>query len=120
MGHDAVTPHRVVQPARRHWRPLAIGAVLGAVILVALVLAAFAVVGRANDLNEAIYEQCVRDEVQDAVIAAQLRAAKVRVNATLPPGSPERRYQLEVLNDGIAALEPPDESPCKPPEGVEP
>lgn len=107
--------HRV-----RHWKTLAAGAVLGAIIVASLVLGAVAVVGRANELNEAIYQQCLRDETQDNIIAEQLRAARRRAIRTLPPGSVERVYQLAVLDDGIAALEPPGEEPCKPPEGVQP
>ena len=120
MGLGGVTPQRVVRPVRRHWRIVGIGLALGVVIIVALVAGAIAVTGRAVELNEAIYQQCVRDETQDAVIVEQLRAARRRLRLSLPPGNIERIYQDAVLTDGINALEPPDESPCQPPEGVGP
>lgn len=110
-------PHR---RAIRHWRPIAVGAVLGVVIVGALFIAAWAVTARANDLNDALYQQCVRDEGQDAVIVSQLRAAKRRAVSSLPPDSLVLKDQLQTLNDGIETLEPPGEQPCKPPEGVSP
>ena len=117
MGRHAVSPHRRVV---RHWRPVVIGALAGVVIVAALLAAAWAITARANDLNEALYQQCIRDELQDAVIVAQLRAAKKRARATLPRDSVELYFQLQTLDDGIAALEPPDEQPCQPSEGVGP
>lgn len=67
-----------------------------------------------------IYQNCVANETQDAVIIAQLEAAKHRARASLPKNSAELIYQLEVLNEGIDALEPPNEPDCVPPEGTEP
>jgi hypothetical protein len=108
--------------------------VLGAVILGALVAGAVAVSGRANELNDAIYDQCVRDEVQDAssttvaeIVRAQLEAAKRRLpKPTTADATAEVVYQRAVLNAGIealtdqiVALEPPDEEECTPPEGVQ-
>lgn len=109
-------PRRAV----RHWRPIVLGAVAGIVIVGALLAGGWAITARANDLNEALYQQCVRDETQDAIIVAQLRAAKARARASLPVGSLVLAEQLQVLDDGINALEPPDEKPCQPPEGVSP
>jgi hypothetical protein len=110
-------PHRAV---KRHWRGLLGAAVLSALIIITFILASIAIQHRARELNEAIYQQCIRDEVQDAVIVAQLEAARRRAEATLPAGSPELRFQIQAINDGILVLEPPGEEPCQPPEGVGP
>lgn len=67
-----------------------------------------------------IYQNCVANETQDSVIVAQLEGAKRRARSSLPPGSVELRYQLELLNEGIDALEPPNEPDCVPPEGTDP
>jgi hypothetical protein len=96
----------------RHW-PMIVGAV---VIVVASLLFAFGLTQRARQLDELLFDQCIANEIQDAVIVDQLQAAKRRARATIPP-SLELSYQLQVLNDGILALEPPDEPECKPPEG---
>ena len=107
---------------------------LGLLILAALVAGSIAAQGRAEALNDHIYDQCVRDEVQDAsaytvarITRAQLIATRRRVLATITAGSPERAYQLRALSEGIAdltdqmvALEPPDEHECDPPAGVGP
>ena len=76
-------------------------------------------VDRTEAINEFVYGQCLQNEVRDVVIVAQLKAAKQRTIASLPPG-PLRRGQLEVLNDGIFALEPPDEPDCEPPPAKSP
>lgn len=96
------------------------GAATSLVIVVALLLAAWAMTERANELNEHIYQQCITDELQDAVIVDQLEAALRRLRASVPQGTAERIYQEQVITDGINALDPPDEEPCNPPEGVTP
>jgi hypothetical protein len=93
---------------------------LSLVTLIAFGVAAFAFLNRADNINQTVYDNCVTNEVQDAVIVAQLEAAKRRARASLPPKSAELLYQLDILQDGINALEPPDESPCEPPEGTLP
>lgn len=114
-------PKRLLK--RRFW-PVWI---IGAVVLAAFLLTAYALRDRTNSVNsvlkdqqELIYQNCVANETQDSVIVAQLRAAKARARASLPAGSPVLRAQLQILNDGIAALEPPDEADCTPPEGTQP
>lgn len=114
-------PKRILK--RRFWPAW----VIGLVILAAFLLTAYALRDRTNsvdsvlkDQQELIYQSCVANETQDTVIVAQLRAAKARARASLPAGSPVLRTQLQILNDGIAALEPPDEADCQPPEGTEP
>ena len=114
MGrHTLTTPYR---KAKRHWRLIALIVVAAA----SFVAANYALLERGYDLNDVIYQQCVANEVQDAVIVDQLQAAKRRVNASLPRWSAERIYQLSILNDGIQALEPPGENECEPPDGTEP
>jgi hypothetical protein len=107
------TPYR---KAKRNWKIL----LLSLVTLIAFGVAAFAFLNRADNINQTVYDNCVTNEVQDAVIVAQLEAAKRRARASLPPKSAELLYQLDILQDGINALEPPDESPCEPPEGTLP
>lgn len=112
---DAAGNVSVEGPARvkrRPWVTIAVGAVIGLVIVSSLALAAWAVVGRAHELNEAIYQQCVRDETQDAILADILRAAR----AQQAIGS----QAWTLLNDSILALEPLEEVECQPPEGVSP
>jgi hypothetical protein len=75
---------------------------------------------RSRAINEFVYEQCLQSEVRDVVIAEQLRAALQRVKATLPAGSLVRQTQEQILRDGIAALEPPNEPDCTPPPAVKP
>ena len=72
---------------------------------------------RTRAIDQLLFDQCVSNEIQDAVIVAQLEAAKRRARASLPKGSAELRYQMQILEDGINALEPPDEPECKPPKG---
>lgn len=110
-------PHRA---ARKHWRGVLAAVLLGGTVIAAFIIASLAITSRARELNDAIYQQCIRDELQDAVIVSQLEAAKRRALATLPAGGEVLRFQLQTLNDGILALEPPDEKPCTPPEGVGP
>jgi hypothetical protein len=122
MAVDRVAvPKRLLK--RRFWPAWAIGAV----VLAAFLLTAWSLRDRTNSVDsilkaqqELIYENCVSNETQDSVIVAQLQAAKVRARASLPAGSPVLRTQLQVLSDGIAALEPPDEADCEPPEGTQP
>ena len=96
-----------------HW-PMVLGAL---VIVVASLLFAVGLSERARQLDELLFRQCVANEIQDAVIVDQLRAAKRRARATLPKGA-ELLFQLQVLNDGINALEPADEPDCQPPKGA--
>lgn len=109
----------------RHFMPVIAGCCVG--LLGAFVFGSFALSGRTDDIDKLIadvqqstYRNCVANETQDNVIVAQLQAAERRAQASLPAGSPELRYQLQVLNDGIRALEPPDEADCQPPEGTDP
>ena len=103
-----------------HKRIRWVGRLMSVVILLATAVIGFSLWDRSTDLDNHIYQVCVTNETQDAVIVAQLEAAKRRVMASLPLGSAESIYQLEVLNDGIAALEPPDEPDCNPPKGTVP
>lgn len=103
-----------------HKRIRRIAAVLSLVILAAAVVLGWSLYDRGTTLDRVIYEQCLANEIQDAVIVAQLEAARRRAMASLPRNSVELIYQLQVLDDGIAALEPPDEPECNPPEGTEP
>lgn len=108
-----MSPRRVV---RRRYLPLY---VMSVVVLCALLLSAWALRERSDRLDQLIFEQCVANEQQDAIIVAQLRAAKRRAVASLPPGQ-LRAGQLRVLEDGIQALEPPDEQECQPTKGSQP
>jgi len=96
-----------------HW-PLAVSAV---VIIVAFVFSAWSFDTRTRTIDRVLFDQCISNEIQDAVIVAQLEAAKRRARASLPKGSAELQYQMQVLDDGIQALEPADERECKPPQG---
>lgn len=116
-----MSPTRIIR--RRYW-PLY---VLCLIVLAGLSSAAWSLRVRTSDVDqilksqqELIFDNCVSNEIQDSVIVAQLQAAKRRAEASLPAGSPELRYQIQVINDGIAALEPPDEADCQPPEGTQP
>ena len=107
------TPYR---KAKRNWRIL----LLVLLTMLAFGIAAFGFMGRASELNEHIYEQCVTDQVQNTIMRAQLVAAKRRVVASLPQGSAESYYQLDQLNDGIAALDDLNFEECPAPKGVGP
>ena len=107
------TPYR---KAKRNWKVI----VVAALILIASVFANLALRERGYDLNQLIYDQCIANEIQDAVIVSQLEAAKGRALASLPPGSLILQEQLLILQDGINALEPTDEETCEPPEGTTP
>lgn len=87
------------------------------VIVAATTVFGVAVTQRTRTIDELLFNQCISNEIQDAVIVAQLEAAKRRARASLPKGSAELRYQMQILEDGINALEPPDEPECKPPKG---
>lgn len=67
-----------------------------------------------------IYQNCISNETQDAVFIAQLEREKREARAKYPKGSAELIYQLDIINEGIDALEPPNEPDCVPPEGTEP
>lgn len=103
-----------------HKKPLLVISGCSVVAAVSFGGAAWALHERAVNVNQLIYQQCVANEVQDSVIVAQLRAAKVRARASLPKDSPQLLYQLQVLQDGIDALEPPDEQDCPTPKGTGP
>jgi hypothetical protein len=121
-----MSPQRVIRKVRdRHFGPVIVASCVG--FLAAFVFGSFALSGRTDnidtvirDLQQITYHECVANETQDNVIVAQLKAAKRRAIASLPAGSPELRYQLQVLDDGILALEPPHEADCQPPEGTSP
>lgn len=102
-----------------HRRPMVIVA-SGLVAASASGVAAWSLHERAAALDRVLYEQCVANELQDSVIVAQLQAAKVRARATLPKDSQELYDQLQIINDGIATLEPPGEPDCKTPAGSGP
>lgn len=122
-----MSPQRVIRTIRTHKRFTWI-----IVVCCLLIVGAFVATGsRFGDRTEAvdselidqatlIYQNCVANETQDSVIVAQLEAAKRRARASLPRGSAELLYQMEVLNEGIDALEPPNEPDCVPPEGTDP
>jgi len=97
----------------KHW-PIWVSVV---VIVAASSLFAIGLMQRTRTIDELLFNQCISNEIQDAVIVAQLEAAKRRARASLPKGSAELRYQMQILEDGINALEPPDEPECKPPKG---
>jgi len=73
-------------------------------------------IARVDDLR---YELCLEGEERDAVIVQQLHTAITSVSTSLPPGA-IRSQQIQVLQDGINTLEPPDEQPCVPPKGTNP
>ena len=103
------TPYR---KAKRNWKLI----VVALVTLVAFVGANVALRERGADLNQVIYDQCVANEAQEAVMTQVYLDDIVFVLATLPP-SPQRDQWVQSRRDGIAAIEPPDEDTCKPPEG---
>jgi hypothetical protein len=121
-----MSPQRVIRKVRdRHFGPVIIAACLG--LLASFTVGSWALSGRTSNIDkllaaqqQLIYENCVANETQDHVIVAQLRAAKTRARASLAVGSELLRHQLQVLNDGIRSLEPPDEADCLPPEGAQP
>jgi hypothetical protein len=103
--------------ARHRYLPLFATSV---VVLLASVFAAWALRDRTLQIDRLLYAQCVANEQQDTVIVAQLRAARSRARASLPPGSPVLEAQLQILNDGINTLEPPREPDCQSPKGTDP
>jgi hypothetical protein len=109
-----LSPRRLLQP---RFLPLLVSAI---VTLTALLVGAWALDQRTRDINRILYAQCVSNELQDAVLVSELRAAKIRAAATLPHGSAILEAQLQILNDGIEALEPTDEKECQPPRGWSP
>ena len=106
------TPYR---KAKRNWKLI----MVAVVILAASVIANVALRERGADLNQIIYDQCVANETQDAVLTQVYLDDIVFVLATLPP-SPQRDQWVQSRRDGIAAIEPADEDTCQPPEGVLP
>lgn len=105
-------PHRL----GRHWRVLVIAIICSVSILIGIGISAVGVIGRANELNDSIYNQCIRDQNQDAIIIAQLKAARKRI--PYARDTPEYRRLAAPINDGIAALR--SDPPCNPPLEVEP
>ena len=108
-----------------HKKPLAVMA-SGAVVIGSFSVAAWSAHQRTEKVDDLItrldhlvYDQCTSNEVQDAVIVEQLEAARKRAIATLPNGI-LLRYQLQTIDDGIDALEPPNEADCPLPKGTEP
>lgn len=76
-------------------------------ILVSLLVTAWALRSRSGLLDEILYQNCVANENQDAVI--------VSILLSIPP---QRRSQ--VIQDAINTLEPPGEPDCTPPKGAFP
>jgi hypothetical protein len=74
---------------------------------------------RSRAINAFVYDQCIQSEVRDVIIVEQLRAARARARQSLPAG-PLRTEQIEILTDGIVALEPPNEPDCEPPPATTP
>lgn len=66
-------------------------------------------------ISRAVYDVCLANERQDAILVEQLRGAKRR--ALLAPPSALRREIIEDLEQGIDALEPPGELECRIPRG---
>lgn len=89
---------------KRRYVPMFGAAVL---ILLSLLVSAWALQSRSDLLDEILYKECVANERQDAVIVSILNS--------IPP---DRRSQI--VNDAINTLEPPDESDCTPPKGAFP
>lgn len=94
-------PRRVIQ---RRYLPVWL---MSAVVLGALMVSAWSLRERSQQLDRVLYDQCVSNEQQDAVI--------VSILLTIPA---DRRSQ--VVQDAISTLEPPGESDCTPPKGTEP
>lgn len=122
-----MSPNRVLRPLRTHRTFVAVIAACCLVVIASFAVASDRLQHREVRVDDEfdwqqtlIYRNCVANETQDAVIIAQLEAAKHRARASLPANSAELLYQLEVLNEGIDALEPPNEPDCVPPEGTDP
>ena len=94
---------------RRNWVFL----VLCVAALTLFVLGAWINKVRVTDLERITYQNCVSNERQDEIIVTQLEAAMDRARSSLAGDTAEMLRQLEILGDGIAALEPPDERPCE-------
>lgn len=101
--------------AKRQWKLI----VVAALIFAAFAAGAGALRVRGDDLNQLIYDQCVANEIQDAVLVQVYLDDIVFVLATLPP-SPQRDQWVQARRDAINAIEPPDEDTCQPPEGTSP
>lgn len=87
---------------------------IGLVVLLAFVAIAWALRNRTNDVDtflrnqqQLLYQSCVANENQDAVIVSILRS--------IPPSR-----RSAVIVDAINTLEPPGEKDCQPPEGTQP
>jgi hypothetical protein len=75
-------------------------------------------IDRSRAINQFVYKQCVEAEIRDVILVEQLTAAVKRARASLPANSAVRRQQIQILKDGIAALEPAGEPDCTPPPAV--
>lgn len=60
------------------------------------------------------FEQCVDAELRD-VVYAQWGGALLTISRRLDQSNADIRRLVQVLEDGIATLEPPDERDCVPP-----
>lgn len=94
-------PRRVL---KRRYLPLYL---MSGLVLCALMVSAWSFRERSNQLDRVLYQQCVSNEQQDAVIVAVL--------LSIPAN--ERN---QVVQDAISTLEPPDEPDCTSPKGTEP
>lgn len=88
--------------------------VIVAVVVLAFLSIAASLRDRSHSLNsilrnqqQLIYQNCVSNENQDAVIVSILRS--------IPPSR-----RSPVIVDAINTLEPPGEKDCQPPEGTQP
>ena len=103
-----MSPRRIIR--RRLW-PIYL---VSFVILAGSVFASWALHDRSVQVNrilrqqqQLIYQNCVSNENQDAVIVSILRS--------IPPSR-----RSPVIVDAINTLEPPGEKDCQPPEGTQP
>ena len=100
---------------RRHWWLI----VVSVFIVATSVGGSWALQVRGNKLDNILYDQCVANETQDAVIVQTYLDDIVFVLSSFPD-SPQRDQWIQSRRDGIAALEAPDESNCDTPEGTLP
>lgn len=70
---------------------------------------------REQAIARAVFQECVANEAQDAVVVAQLQNS-IAALLTRPP-SAVRDDLIRGMRDGVIALEPPGEPDCKIPGG---